>query len=182
MQILIIGNGVAGIEAARRVRAKQPTWEITIISEESDHFFSRTALMYVLSGQMSHRDIEPYERDLYARERFRRIRARAIGLDPIGHRVKLAGGLEPVPYDRLLIASGSRPRPASWPGSDLAGIGHFVTLQDLEWLEAELHGGPGKDRPPRGGCAQERDGSRVAVHGETGRVGEARPAPRAESR
>lgn len=148
MHIVIIGNGVAGMEAALTVRHRLPEASITIVSEESAHFFSRTALMYVLSGQLSHEDIEPHERDLYARMRFSRVRARATGVDVAGRRVLLAGGLDPLPYDRLLIACGSRPRPGPWPGSDLRGIGHFVTHQDLGWLEQELYGGPGRGGPP----------------------------------
>ncbi|NOY26596.1 MAG: FAD-dependent oxidoreductase [Oligoflexia bacterium] len=147
MKFVIIGNGVAGTEAAIALRHRESDAQITIISEESDHFFSRTALMYILSGQLSHRDTEPYERDLYARMNFVRVRARALGVDTKGHQVRLAGGLDPVPYDRLLIACGSRPRPAPWPGSDQAGVGHFVTHQDLTWLERELHGGVSKAGP-----------------------------------
>ena len=150
MRVVIIGNGVAGIEAAVTVREREPGWEITIISEESDHFFSRTALMWVFSGQMSHRDIEPLERDAYDRLGFGRVRARAQGIDVPGRRVLLAGGLEPVPYDRLLIACGSRPRPGPWAGSDARGVGHFVTMQDLAWFEQEVHGGASRGGgPPR---------------------------------
>lgn len=150
MRIVIIGNGVAGMEAALAVRASEPSWEITLISEESDHFFSRTALMWVCCGQMSYRDIEPLERDAYARFGLRRVRARAVGVDVEGHRVLLAGGLGPVPYDRLLIASGSTPRRGPWRGNDAYGVGHFVTLQDLAWYEREIHGGaPKSGGPPR---------------------------------
>lgn len=149
MRIVIIGNGVAGIEAALTVREREPGWQIALVSEESDHFFSRTALMWVLSGQLSHRCIEPLERDVYERMRFSRVRARATAVDVHARQVQLAGGRPPLPYDRLLIACGSRPRPGPWPGAKLDGVGHFVTLQDLEWFETELHGGPGKTgRPP----------------------------------
>ncbi len=149
-RIVIVGNGVAGIEAALTVRAREPSWDITIVSEESDHFFSRTALMWVATGQLSHRCIEPYERDLYDRMSFRRVRARAVGLDLDARELRLAGELPPLPYDRLLLACGSRPRPGPWPGSTLDGVGHFVTHQDLQWLEEELHGGPGlRGGPPR---------------------------------
>ena len=150
MRIVIVGNGVAGMEAALAVRRREPSWKICLISEESDHFFSRTALMWVFSGQMSHRDIEPLERDAYARLGFRRVRARATGIDTAKRLVSLAGNLEPVPYDRLLIASGSRPRSGPWPGSDSRGVGHFVTLQDLAWYENEVHGGTSRaGGPPR---------------------------------
>ena len=150
MRIVIIGNGVAGMEAALAVREREPGWDITIISEESDHFFSRTALMWVFSGQMSHRDIEPLERDVYERLGFRRVRARATGVDTSARRVALAGDGDSIAYDRLLIASGSRPRSAPWPGSEARGVGYFVTLQDLAWYEREVQGGTSRGGgPPR---------------------------------
>jgi len=138
------------MEAALAVREREPGWDVTIISEESDHFFSRTALMWVFSGQMSHRDIEPHERDVYERLGLRRVRARAIGIDTSMRRVTTAGGGDSIAYDRLLIASGSRPRSAPWPGSDARGVGYFVTLQDLAWYEREVHGGTSRaGGPPR---------------------------------
>lgn len=146
--LVIVGNGVAGIEAAMAARARDPKVGITIVSEESDHFFSRTALMYVLSGQLSQKDIEPRPRDLYETLRLTRVRARATGVDVAGRRLLLGGGLAPLPYERLLLACGSRPRPSPWEGGQLPGVGHFVTLQDLAWLETELHGGPGRGGQP----------------------------------
>jgi NADPH-dependent 2,4-dienoyl-CoA reductase/sulfur reductase-like enzyme len=142
MRFVIVGNGVAGMEAALAIRAREPEADLAIVSEESDHFFSRTALMYVLAGQMSPQQIEPLERDVYERMRFRRVRARVVGLDAERKEVRLAGELAPLPYDRLILATGSRPRPSPWGRP--RGVGHFVTLQDLEWLERELHGGPGR--------------------------------------
>jgi len=148
MRYVIIGNGIAGVQAAMALREREAEAEITLVSEESDHLFSRTALMYVLAGQLRQADIEPYERDLYARMGWRRVRARATGLDLDGHRVLLGGDEPALVYDRLLLACGSRPRPAPWPGAELPGVGHFVTLQDLAWLEQELHLGPGRGGPP----------------------------------
>ena len=148
MKIVIIGNGVAGMEAALAVAKRQPDWEVVIVSEESDNFFSRTALMWVFSGQMSHKDIEPLERDVYERLGFQRVRARATRVDVEAKRVMLAGGLEPIAYDRLLIACGSKPRGGPWPGSDLIGVGYFVTMQDLQWYEREVHGRASKGGSP----------------------------------
>jgi NADPH-dependent 2,4-dienoyl-CoA reductase/sulfur reductase-like enzyme len=148
MHVVIVGNGVAGIEAAMTVRAREAGWKITVVSEETEHFFSRTALMYVLSGQLSYQAVEPLERDAYERLRLERVRGRAVGLDPSTRQLQLADG-RTVAYDRLLIASGSRPREGPWPGYALRGVGHFVTMQDLQWLELELHGRSGVDLPPR---------------------------------
>ncbi|MBW2463923.1 MAG: FAD-dependent oxidoreductase, partial [Deltaproteobacteria bacterium] len=147
--VVIVGNGIAGMQAALGVRAREPSWPITIVSEESDHFFSRTALMWVHSGQLDHRGIEPYERDLYARQGFTRVRARAVGVDTERELLRLAGDQDALSYDRLIIACGSAPRRGPWPGSDLRGVGHFVTLQDLEWFEKEVYGPTVRERPPR---------------------------------
>ncbi|MBK8181075.1 MAG: FAD-dependent oxidoreductase [Planctomycetes bacterium] len=95
--LVIVGNGVAGIEAALAARARDPRVGITLVSEESDHFFSRTALMYVLSGQLSPRDIEPRPRDLYEKHRLTRVRARAVGVDVAARRLLLGGDLAPLP-------------------------------------------------------------------------------------
>jgi len=146
VRAVIVGNGVAGIEAARTLQSARPDAQISIVSEESDHFFSRTALMYVLSGQMRYRDIEPHSRALYSELGVERVRKRALGIEG---RTLLLEGAPALPFDVLLLACGSSPRPPPWPGSGLRGIGHFVTLQDLEWLEGEVHGRSGADRPPR---------------------------------
>ena len=60
MKIVIIGNGISGITTARYIR-KQSDHEILVISAESDHFFSRTALMYIYMGHMKFKHTKPYE-------------------------------------------------------------------------------------------------------------------------
>ncbi len=60
MNIVIIGNGITGITAARNIR-KRSNHKITVISSESKYFFSRTALMYVYMGHEKFENIMPYE-------------------------------------------------------------------------------------------------------------------------
>lgn len=134
MKYVIVGNGVAGINAANILRSRQPDADITIISKESDHFFSRTALMYVFCGQMNELDIEPYERDHYERMNFKRIRGEIVRLDTETKTLHLSDATQ-VEYDRLLIASGSVPKLVGWPGQELDGVGTFVSWQDMEWLQ-----------------------------------------------
>ena len=57
--IVIIGNGIAGVSAARHIR-KLSDKRIIIVSAETDYFFSRTALMYVYMGHMKFEHIQPY--------------------------------------------------------------------------------------------------------------------------
>ncbi len=73
---VILGNGVSGIEAASLIRREEPSARISIVSAESDHFFSRPALMYVFAGQLRLEDTEPHDRGFYARMGFERLRAR----------------------------------------------------------------------------------------------------------
>jgi NADH dehydrogenase FAD-containing subunit len=58
--IVIIGNGISGVTAARHIR-KNSKNQITLVSGETPYFFSRTALMYVYMGHMEFKHIQPYE-------------------------------------------------------------------------------------------------------------------------
>ncbi|HLW19258.1 MAG TPA: FAD/NAD(P)-binding oxidoreductase, partial [Cyclobacteriaceae bacterium] len=60
-KIVIIGNGIAGITCARHIRKGDSSAKIQVISGESEHFFSRTALMYLYMGHMRYENIKPYE-------------------------------------------------------------------------------------------------------------------------
>ncbi len=134
MHYVIIGNGVTGINAANSLRSYDNEAEITIISYESKHHFSRTALMYVFCGQLSEQCVEPFERDHYEKMGFKRIYDKVSKLDPDANKLILESG-NSISYDKLLIASGSVPAEYGWKGYDLDGVGHFVTWQNLQWLK-----------------------------------------------
>jgi NADPH-dependent 2,4-dienoyl-CoA reductase/sulfur reductase-like enzyme len=140
VRYVILGNGVAGMEAALVLRAREAEARIALVSDEHDHFFSRPALMYVFAGQMSLRGTEPYDRGLYERMRFERVRGHVRRLDAEGHALALEDGSS-VGYDRLLLAVGSQGRPAPWQGSDGPGVHHFVTLGDLGALDRDARPG-----------------------------------------
>jgi NADPH-dependent 2,4-dienoyl-CoA reductase/sulfur reductase-like enzyme len=140
MHYVIVGNGVCGIEAALALRGREADARITLVSDEHDHFFSRPALMYVFAGQTSLRDTEPYDRGLYERMRFDRVRKRVVAVDAAAHALAFDDGQRLV-YDKLLLALGSKARPAPWPGSEGPGLHCFVTLRDLEGLDRDARKG-----------------------------------------
>jgi len=140
MHYVIVGNGVCGIEAALALRGRDAEARITIVSDEHDHFFSRPALMYVFAGQTSLRDIEPYDRGLYERMGFAGVGKRVQTVDAAGHALVFEDGGR-LGYDRLLLAVGSRGRPAPWPGAEGPGLHYFVTLGDLGRLDREARKG-----------------------------------------
>lgn len=133
---VVVGNGVAGVSAALAIRARDARGAIALVSDEGDHFFSRTALMYAFMGRLPRRAMEPYERHTWRERGIELVRARVTDLDASRHQLTLGDG-RTLPYDRLLIATGSRARRLSAPGvtDDLAGLVRFVTLQDLDACE-----------------------------------------------
>lgn len=133
MHIVIIGNGISGITTARFIR-KLSKHRITVISSESDQFFSRTALMYIYMGHMRLEDTQPYEEWFWEKNRIERLQAHVTGVDFQHKELHFDNG-KPMQYDKLVLAVGSEPNKFGWPGQDLDGVGGLYTLQDLERME-----------------------------------------------
>ncbi len=136
MKVVVIGNGITGVTAALTIRDLQPDWDITIVSAESDQFFSRTALMYIYMGHMRLADTQPYGPDFWIQRNIGLKRARVTGIDTAGQAVLLEED-EPLEFDKLLIATGSQSNMFGWPGQDLDGVQGLYNLQDLAGLEEQ---------------------------------------------
>ena len=133
MKIVILGNGVSGITAARYIR-KRSDHQVTVVSDEADHFFSRTALMYVYMGHMRKQDIQPYEDWFWAKNRIELLRARVERIDFSAKTLHTSTGTA-IPYDRLILSTGSVSNKFGWPGQDLDGVHGLYHWQDLEAME-----------------------------------------------
>ncbi len=130
MEHVIIGNGPAGVVAAEALRAADPASRIMLIGDEPHPPYSRMALPYLMMGRID-------EPGTYLRKtpgHFDRLRIelqadRVEQVDPRAGRLRLrqAG---PMAYDRLLIATGSRPVTPPIPGVDLPGVHHCWTMDD----------------------------------------------------
>jgi NADPH-dependent 2,4-dienoyl-CoA reductase/sulfur reductase-like enzyme len=136
--VVIIGNGIAGITAARHIR-KGSDFRITVISGESDHFYSRTALMYLYMGQMEYHHLKPYEDWFWPKNRIELVTDWVEQVDVAQKKLMLRQG-EPIAYDELIIAAGSRWRKGGWPGEGAKGVHGLYSLQDLEAIEASTAG------------------------------------------
>lgn len=135
--VVIIGNGISGITAARHIRKLDPETRISIVSEETDYFFSRTALMYVFMGHMKFEHTQPYENDFWAKNRLELVRDRAVRIDTRAKKIHLRKGTE-LDYSKLILATGSVPNKFNWPGQDLKGVQGLYSRQDLELLEESV--------------------------------------------
>ena len=134
MHFIIIGNGVTGITAAVTIRKISAEHQITVISSESEHFYSRTALMYVYMGHMEYRHIKPYEDWFWRENNISLVHAYVQKVNFAEQEVILATGTS-LHYDKLLIATGSVPNKPNVPGQDLPGVQGFYNLNDLKQLE-----------------------------------------------
>ena len=121
MHVAIIGNGIAGITTARWLRKLDDHVRITVISAETDYFFSRTALMYVYMGHQRMEDLMPYEPYFWEKNRIDLRRAYVEKVDTAGKKLELASGAA-LEYDKLVLATGSTYNKFDWPGQDLERV------------------------------------------------------------
>jgi len=137
MKHVIIGNGPAGLVAAETLRHLQPDAEIALIGDEAEPPYSRMAIPYFLIGKIA--DSGTHLRkshDHYARERIHLIEGKVVKLDAQAKQVEFASG-ERLPYDRLLIASGSQPLRPKVPGMDLPSVHTCWTIEDARAIAAK---------------------------------------------
>lgn len=137
-KVVIIGNGIAGITAARHIR-KRSNHQITVVSGESAYFYSRTALMYLYMGHMEYHHLKPYEDWFWPKNRIELVQGWVEGVNTASKQLQLQGG-QSITYDELIIASGSRWRKGGWPGQEAKGVHGLYGLQDLEAIEAASAG------------------------------------------
>lgn len=131
--IVIIGNGISGVTLARHIR-KLSDKRITLISSESEYFFSRTALMYVYMGHMQWNHLKPYEDGFWKKNKIELKQAHVEHVDTVAKRLQFSSG-ENFTYDKLVIACGSKPNKFGWKGQDSEGVLGLYSKQDLEKLE-----------------------------------------------
>ncbi len=146
MKVLIIGCGSAGKSAAIGARRHDRSAEITIIGDEDLPEYSRCGLPFVLSKTVRRKeDLIMHPTDFY--EKILgvdlKLETKALKIDVEETRIlvenKERERLE-LSYDKLVYATGARPRLLDLPGSVLEGVYVLNSLSDLEemrgWIEA----------------------------------------------
>ena len=136
--IVIIGNGIAGITCARNIR-KQSNDDITVISSETEHFYSRTALMYIYMGHMKYEHTKPYEDWFWAKNRIQLAKDHVTSINVKDKKIELQKGAA-IHYDKLVIATGSVSNKPNFTGIDLNGVQSLYGMPDLELMNENTKG------------------------------------------
>lgn len=127
---VIIGDGAAGTTAAQYLRAADREATIAILSDDPHAAYFRAALTNYLLGALRSEQIFAVPPSFYEELRIHRALARVSQIDPDKSQVCLAQGAR-IPYDSLLIATGSRARSPIFEGWWHPGIMTMRTLQDV---------------------------------------------------
>lgn len=136
MRTVIIGNSVAAVGCIEGLRALDKEREIVVLSKEHEHVYGRPLISYLLMGKTDRARMLYRPQTFYDDMRVAlRLGACAEAIDPAQKVVTLQDG-ETVPYDQLLVATGSRPFIPPIQGlSTVQQWCTFTTLKDAETLQ-----------------------------------------------
>lgn len=140
---VIVGAGLAGARAAETLRKEGFEGRIVLLGEEPHAPYERPPLTKdYLRGEEDRAQLDVLPQAFYADNAIDlRLGIMATGLDLRDRSVRLGDGRD-VPFDRLLLATGSRPRPLAVPGANLDGVARLRTVGDADALRAGI--GPGR--------------------------------------
>jgi 3-phenylpropionate/trans-cinnamate dioxygenase ferredoxin reductase component len=140
--IVVVGGGVAGGNAALELRRLSPDTHVTLIGSEAHLPYQRPPLS---KGFL--RGTESFDAALVApRGEYERLGIdlllgrRVVKLEAESKWIRLEGD-EVIPYDRILIATGGRKRHLRFPGADREGVFDLRTVEDSERIRAAARAG-----------------------------------------
>jgi 3-phenylpropionate/trans-cinnamate dioxygenase ferredoxin reductase subunit len=136
---VIVGGGLAGAKAAEALRMEGFDGRIVLLAEEPEAPYERPPLSKdYLRGESPRENARVHPEGFYADHDIElRLDIAVTAIDPAAGEIELASG-ERLPYHRLLLATGARPRRLEVPGGDLDGVLTLRDLADADALRARL--------------------------------------------
>ena len=140
-RVIIIGAVALGPKVACRLKRLRPDFEVTMVDQGEYISYGGCGIPYYISGDLS--DIKELMSTSFhmlrtpeffegAKDVRVKTRTRALAIDRDNQQVRVldlsTGREEDLPYDQLVLATGSRPRPLPVPGADLPGVMNVSSL------------------------------------------------------
>jgi len=140
-KLVVIGAGMASGRVLEHLIENGADYDVTLFNAEQRGNYNRIMLSPVLSGEKSYEEIITHDDDWYASNAITcRFGEHVVGIDR--DRKVVVGQNGEVPYDKLLIATGSAPFIIPVQGKDLAGVITYRDMDDTEaMIEAAARGG-----------------------------------------
>ncbi len=141
MRYVIVGAGPAGVVAAETLRLQDPGGEVLLIGGEPGPAYSRMAIPYLLAEQIGESGTYlRHNADHFERLGIAQLQAWVTGVDSQNRTLHLGSG-DRLSYDRLLLATGSRPVMPPVAGLTQPGIHHCWTLEDARHIAGQAKPG-----------------------------------------
>jgi NAD(P)H-nitrite reductase large subunit len=139
LKYIIIGNSSAGIGAVEGIRQIDPQGEITIITDEPYHTYSRPLISYLLLGKVTEEGMKYRGDSFYSDNGCTLIAGVSATKIETGTKEVVLSDDRRVPYDKLLVATGSSPFVPNFDGLDKVQKQFtFMSLGDARELDAAL--------------------------------------------
>ena len=139
MEYVIVGNSTAAVGAIEGIRETDKEGSITVISNEVHHTYSRPLISYLLQGKTDRQRMKYRADSFYEDYACKTVFGKTVkAIDREDHAVVLEDGAK-VPYDKLLVATGSSPFVPPMPGIEtVSKCFSFMSLDDADALEKVL--------------------------------------------
>ena len=137
-RIVVIGSGAAGMSAASEAKRTDKDAVVTVITEDSDIAYSPCAIPWVFEGKTSWSELVMHDAAFYAKERDIQVLTETSVTAVDGEKKMLTAGGKEIPYDALVIATGSTVFIPPIEGKDLPGVFGVKTVRDGKRLESAL--------------------------------------------
>jgi NAD(P)H-dependent nitrite reductase large subunit/NAD(P)H-dependent nitrite reductase small subunit len=132
-RLVVVGNGMAGVRVLEELLAAAPRrYDITVFGAEPHGNYNRILLSPVLAGEKSLADIVTHPHDWYAQNGITLHAGDPVMRIDRRRREVIAQSGRTVAYDRLLLATGSKPFLLPVPGRELPGVIAFRDIADVE--------------------------------------------------
>jgi len=139
MKYVIIGNSTAGVGAVEGIRQIDKEGEITVITSEAHHIYSRPLISYLLLGKVTEESMKYRSDNFYTDNNVTLLTSVTVTkIDAQKKQVSLSNGSN-IPYDKLLAATGSSPFVPPFEGLDtVKDKTTFMSLDDARLLDDML--------------------------------------------